>query len=115
MECFVLVPLPDQIFLIVGKDLRLRVFFFYKLLIATFVISQGDSGGPLTCNGILTGLTSNGFECARPNYPGIYTDVHHYLNWIAENNSSTISMNSIAILSVLSFIIVLRQTFLLQF
>lgn len=32
---------------------------------------QGDSGGPLTCNGILTGVTSNGLECALPNYPGV--------------------------------------------
>lgn len=49
---------------------------------------QGDSGGPLTCDGILQGITSNGFECARLNYPGIYMDVYHYRSWISANNSS---------------------------
>lgn len=48
---------------------------------------QGDSGGPLTHNvdgrWTLIGLTSFGEGCARPGFPGIYTDVGHHLNWIA--------------------------------
>lgn len=36
---------------------------------------QGDSGGPLTRNGVLTGITSWGTGCARPNLFGIYTRV----------------------------------------
>ena len=48
--------------------------------------SQGDSGGPLVSNTgghhTLVGVVSAGIGCARPNLPGIYTDVHHYLGWI---------------------------------
>lgn len=36
---------------------------------------QGDSGGPLVANNTLVGVVSQGEGCARPNYPGIYTDV----------------------------------------
>lgn len=36
---------------------------------------QGDSGGPLTRGSILTGITSWGNGCARPNLFGVYTRV----------------------------------------
>lgn len=46
---------------------------------------QGDSGGPLVCDGTLAGLVSWGEECAKANYPGIYTDIAYYLDWIERN------------------------------
>ena len=50
---------------------------------------QGDSGGPLIClndqnEPVLQGLVSWGVRCALEKYPGIYTRVGSYLDWISE-------------------------------
>ena len=47
---------------------------------------QGDSGGPLAiknANGsyVLKGITSYGAGCGRPDTPGVYTKVSHYMMW----------------------------------
>jgi secreted trypsin-like serine protease len=50
---------------------------------------QGDSGGPLlyVYNGTtyLVGLVSWGIGCALYGYPGVYTDVNYYREWITTN------------------------------
>ncbi|KAH3892622.1 hypothetical protein DPMN_016743, partial [Dreissena polymorpha] len=46
----------------------------------------GDSGGSLACfhDGHWTqvGVVSTGFRCTHPLYPGIYTLIHHFYDWI---------------------------------
>uniref|UniRef100_A0AAG5CQM7 Peptidase S1 domain-containing protein n=1 Tax=Anopheles atroparvus TaxID=41427 RepID=A0AAG5CQM7_ANOAO len=52
---------------------------------------QGDSGGPLqvlndkTKRYEIVGLVSWGRACAQKNFPGVYTRVNQYLNWISRN------------------------------
>jgi len=50
---------------------------------------QGDSGGPLAYvsgnTRILYGIVSWGKGCALPDYPGVYTRVSTYIEWIKEN------------------------------
>ncbi|XP_023031140.2 trypsin [Drosophila willistoni] len=49
---------------------------------------KGDSGGPLICSDQLSGIVSWGVGCADAGYPGVYTNVSYYIDWIRATNAS---------------------------
>ena len=57
----------------------------------SFDTCQGDSGGPMLDNELdfgkwaVIGITSFGVKCADERFPGVYTRVDQYLDWIAQN------------------------------
>lgn len=64
----------------------------------------GDSGGPLIVfeSGIpvLAGIVSYGFQCARPNFFGIYTRVSRYCDWIADRVATIEGPTATGVLTV---------------
>ena len=51
---------------------------------------QGDSGGPMVCDSeggspYLCGIVSWGNGCALREYPGVYTEVSYFTDWIKSN------------------------------
>ena len=60
---------------------------------------QGDSGGPmvvLAADGetyLQCGIVSWGSGCADPDYPGVYTRVSYFIDWICENTDGAVCAN----------------------
>ncbi|KAA0194802.1 hypothetical protein HAZT_HAZT009333 [Hyalella azteca] len=43
---------------------------------------EGDGGTPMTCGDYLCGIGSWGSVCGNPKYPGVYTEVSYFVDWI---------------------------------
>ncbi|XP_055840657.1 uncharacterized protein LOC129908281 [Episyrphus balteatus] len=64
---------------------------------------QGDSGGPMMMPQLedrifryyIIGLVSYGYECARAGFPGVYTRVAAYMQWIKNNMMTLIEKKKI--------------------
>ena len=59
---------------------------FHKLT-SIFKCFQGDSGGPATettdsGQHLVQGIVSFGYHCGHKDYPGVYTRVGRYINWV---------------------------------
>lgn len=70
---------------------RYAIYFFIHYILhisSIFVLMQGDSGGPLMIpekdKFYLLGVVSFGYKCAEPGYPGVYTRLTHYINWVMD-------------------------------
>ena len=53
---------------------------------------QGDGGSPLICRDlsgseIISGLSSFGYICGSNEFPGVYTEVSYFTEWIEDNLS----------------------------
>ncbi|XP_059051607.1 trypsin, alkaline A-like [Achroia grisella] len=48
----------------------------------------GDSGGPLIYKGLVVGLVSFGYSCGHHYYPGVYTKISRYTDWIVRTVSN---------------------------
>lgn len=63
----------------VGINVWSFTFRFYNF---NLILFQGDGGSPFTANGVLIGISSWSYGCARPNYPGLYLNVPLVRDWI---------------------------------
>merc|ERR1712002_568787 len=54
---------------------------------------QGDSGGPIMCGDQVSGIVSTGRGCARPGFPGIYTQTSYFTDWITDNLEKLVGEN----------------------
>jgi len=61
---------------------------------------QGDSGGPLAVDlsgrRVIVGVTSWGYDCGDPRYPGVYAKVSAARDWICDTVTSPTAISAVA-------------------
>ncbi|XP_062969459.1 serine protease 44-like [Cynocephalus volans] len=66
---------------------------------------QGDSGGPLVCEfndtWIQVGIVSWGIGCGKKGYPGVYTEVSFYKDWLIRQMNQASCLDSAGFLILL--------------
>ncbi|XP_014092324.3 duodenase-1 [Bactrocera oleae] len=67
----------------------------------------GDSGGPLICDEKAVGIVSFGIGCGTPGYPGFYTNVYRYLDWVRANLANKLHINYILMVKLIFFLMLL--------
>ncbi|CAO1393888.1 unnamed protein product [Diamesa tonsa] len=79
---------------------------------------QGDSGGGFVSSNILYGIISSGNGCAKPGYPGIYTNVFALKDFqtLSSNNTNkstleVMAFKSVVLLSIFMFLITVCYAF----
>ncbi|XP_042303513.1 transmembrane protease serine 12-like [Sceloporus undulatus] len=69
--------------------------------------AQGDSGGPLVCyvqdenKFYQIGITSHGYGCGRPRFPGIYVRLAKYTGWLRSRTTTLSIHHTLTFLPVL--------------
>jgi kallikrein len=83
--------MPDSKCAIVYPEYRADMMMCAGRLNSESDTCQGDSGGPLALSvvkkPILVGITSFGEGCAKRGYPGVYTRVTYFYDWITRTMS----------------------------
>lgn len=74
---------------------------------------QGDSGGGLVCDDRLVGIASFGYQCGLSRaFPGVYTDINFFQNWILQNINSSVKLN--VQMSLITIMIIVNYVFSLK-
>lgn len=87
---FVTLKVPLSHFLLQVIQVILKAFCFREL----FCIAFRVTGGPLLVNNVQVGIVSWSVKpCGVPPFPGVFTDVSRYVDWIENKTGIDFSLN----------------------